>query len=117
MSDTGRTTYERATREYDPDFERAIAAAVTEAIAQVSRVTDANVMVLRVGEIIAALVTVLAGTIALSPAVTRSPTQLRKFLDETTKHLRQQTMQAADNADTKSIRERCSTSGDVGGHA
>jgi heme exporter protein D len=117
MSDTGRTTYDQATREYDPDFERAVANAVIEAIAQVSRVTDANVMVLRVGEIIAALVTVLATTIALSPAVTRSPTQKRKFLDETAKRLRRQAMQAADDPATKWFRDRCFTSGDGGGHA
>jgi hypothetical protein len=117
MSDDGRTTYERATRGYDPDFERAVADAVTEVIAQVSRCTDANVMALRVGEIVAALVTVLAGAIALSPAVTRSPTQLRKFLDETTKRLRRQTLQAAVNPATQRFKARCFNGTDVGGHA
>ena len=100
----GRTSaYERATREYDPEFERAITTAVSEAIAQVSLVTDTNAMVLRTGEIIAALTAVLASTIALSPAITRSPTQIRKFLAENAKRLQRQTMQAANNPDVKGV--------------
>jgi hypothetical protein len=51
----GRTTFARATREHYPEFEHTVAAAVSTAIAQVSLVTDANAMVLRTGEIIAAL--------------------------------------------------------------
>jgi hypothetical protein len=117
MTDTGRTTYERATRGYDPEFERAVADAVTEAIAQVSLCTDANVLALRIGEIVAALVTVLAGIIALSPAVTGSPTQLRKFLDETTKRLRRKAMQAAASSDTTRFKTRCFSGTDVGGRA
>jgi hypothetical protein len=96
----GRTTFARATREYDPDFERAITTAISTAIAQVSRVTDCNAMVLRTGEIITALTTVLASTIALSPAITRSPTQVREFLAENAK-----------------FRESCFNGNDVAGRA
>ena len=109
----GRTTFARATREYDPEFERTIAAAVSTAIAQVSLVTDANAMVLRTGEIIAALTTVLASTIALSPAITRSPTQVREFLAENAKRLQRQTMQAVDRPKHETLsrklvqRQRC----------
>jgi hypothetical protein len=117
MSDTGRTSYERAIRGFDPEFERAVVDAVTAAIAQVSRCTDADVLALRIGEVTAALVTVLASTIALSPAVTRSPTQLRKFLDETTKRLRRKAMQAAADPDPKQFRERAFNGTDVGGSA
>jgi tetrahydromethanopterin S-methyltransferase subunit E len=117
MTDTGRTTYQKAISGYDSDFERAVADAVTVAIAEVSRCTDAGVMALRVGETVAALVTVLAGTIALSPAVTRSPTQLRKFLDEVAKRLRRKAMEAAGSHETKRFKARCFGGTDVGGHA
>lgn len=113
----GRTTFARATREYDPEFERAITTAVSEAIARVSLVTDVNAMVLRTGEIIAALTTMLASTIALSPAITRSPTQLRKFLKENARRLQQKTMQAVDDPDMKRFRASWFDGNDVAGRA
>jgi hypothetical protein len=113
----GRTTFARATREYDPEFERAITTAVSEAIAQVSLVTDASAMVLRTGEIIAALTTVLASTIALSPAITRSPTQVREFLAENAKRLQRQTMQAVEHPDTERFRKSWFNGNDVAGRA
>jgi hypothetical protein len=113
----GRTTFACATRKYDPEFERTIAAAVSTAIAQVSLVTDANAMVLRTSEIIAALTTVLASTIALSPAITLSPTQVREFLAVNAKRLQRQTMQAVDDPDTKRFRESWFNGDDVAGRA
>jgi hypothetical protein len=113
----GRTTFARATREYDSEFERAITTAISTAIAQVSRVTDCNAMVLRTGEIIAALTTVLASTIALSPAITRSPTHVREFLAENAKRLQRKTMQAVDDPNTKRFRESWFNGNDVAGRA
>src|SRR5262245_25652466 len=62
-----RTTLERAGRGYDAAHERQLVAAITGTIAEVSVVSDANALVLRSSEITAALLTVLAGVLAMSP--------------------------------------------------
>lgn len=117
MSDTGRTTYEKATCGYDSDFERALAAAITTAIAEASRVTDAPVMALRTGETIAALTTTLAGMIALSPAA-RSPTTLRRAVDDIAKRLRRLAAAAVADPSVREFKRRgCFDGTDVGGSA
>jgi hypothetical protein len=83
-----RTSFERATAGYDEAFEQQLAYAITVAIAETSRVTDVNAICIRSGETIAALVTTLASVLAMSPSAVRSPTQIRKTLDELGKRLR-----------------------------
>jgi hypothetical protein len=111
-----RTTYARA-QQYDPAFERALVDEIGATIATASVCSDANVMAVRTGETIAALVTVLAGVIALTPAATRSPTALRRMVDEIAKHLRVQATQAAADPDIRAFRERVFNGTDIGGHA
>jgi hypothetical protein len=52
-----RTSYARATRAYDPEFQHHLVAEIINAIAKASIVTDPdlNVMALRVGETLEAL--------------------------------------------------------------
>ena len=85
-----QTTFARATLEYDKDHERALLDAITQAIFETSRVSDANAIVLRPGEATQALLTALAGILALSPSVTRSTAAIRKTVAEFGKHLRRQ---------------------------
>jgi hypothetical protein len=105
MSDR-RTTYERAARGFDNEFERALVEAIITAIADVSRVTDANAIVLRTGEMASALLTVLASTLALSPAAARSPTAVRKTLDELNKRLRHRLAAATSDPDFAALYAR-----------
>jgi hypothetical protein len=80
MSSASRTTYSRA-QQYDPKFERALVDEIGTAIAHASLITDANVLAIRTGESIAALTTVLASMIAMTPNAMRSPTASRKAID------------------------------------
>lgn len=91
-------------------------AVIGDAIARASLVTDANAMVLRTGESIGALVRVPASMIALSPDAARSPTTVRKFVDQVSKRLRVLATQAATDSDVQDFRRRFNTDG-VGGHA
>jgi hypothetical protein len=105
MSD--RTTYARAAAGYDPDHEAALFAAITAAIVDISMVTDCDAVVLRTGELTSALLTALAGALLMSPAATRSPTQIRKTVDELHKRLRRQVAEAEQNADLQDFASRC----------
>jgi hypothetical protein len=82
-----QTTYDRATSAYDKNHERALLEAIPRAIFESSTVSDANAIVIRTGEAAEALVTVLAGILAMSPSVTRSPTALRRTIDNLHKRL------------------------------
>ena len=77
MSDT-QTTYAKAVLEYDEAHEQALMEAVTAAIFDASKVSDCNAIIIRTGEAAEALLTVLAGVLAMSPSVTRSPTAIRQ---------------------------------------
>jgi hypothetical protein len=88
MSTQRSTTYARATLEYDAEHERELMEAITQAIFEASMVSDANAIIIRTGEAAEALLTVLAGVLAMSPAVTRSPTALRSHIDALGKRLR-----------------------------
>jgi hypothetical protein len=112
-----RTTYARACAGYDEEFERALVAAITTAIAETSLATDAEVMMLRTGETASALLTVLAGVLAMSPAATRSPTATRKMLDDLHRKLRRQLMEAERSADVREFASRCFRNTDVEGSA
>jgi hypothetical protein len=90
---------------YDPAFERKLADAITRTIAAESKV--ANVMVIRTGETAAALVTVLASMMALSPAVTRSRAAIRKTAESFRKKLVANVRAAEQSPDFYEFRRRC----------
>jgi hypothetical protein len=89
----GRTSLDRACAGYDPAFERALVAAISEAIALASITTDRNVMALRTGETIAALATCMAATLAcVSDADV--PSRLREMVDQLAKRIRRDAAKA-----------------------
>ena len=79
--ENNRTTYARAVLEYDKQHEDELLSAITKAIVGTSMVSDCNAAVIRTGEIVEALVTVLVSVLAMSPSVSRSPTAIRKTVD------------------------------------
>ena len=112
-----RTTFAKATLEYDAEHERALMEAITQAIFDASKVSDANAIVIRTGEAAQALLTVLAGTLAMSPSATRSPTALRKTCDDFSKSLRRKVSAAEQNADMQEFLRRTFRDGSTGGNA
>jgi hypothetical protein len=111
-----RFTYARAAAGYDDEFEGELTREILTAITKVSRVADADCLCIRTGEIIVALITNLAGMLALTPYAVRAPTTLRKTVDEIAKHLRRKAAEAAADPETRAFRDRC-FGPDVGGHA
>jgi hypothetical protein len=93
------TTYERAAFGYDDAHERDLLNAITAAIIQASKVSDCDVIALRTGEAASALVSALALVLAMSPSAVRSPTSIRKMLDELRRRLRRRVADATTNAD------------------
>jgi hypothetical protein len=114
---TTRTAYGRAAAGYDTDFEAKLAEAITTAIAEVSMVTDANAMIIRTGETVSALITVLAAMLAMSPAASRSPTAIRKVIDELHKRLRRRVAAAQADESLQEFLRRVFPGTDVGGNA
>jgi hypothetical protein len=88
---------DRATTAYDPEHEKAIGDALITTIIEQSMVD--GVMVIRTGEIAAALTSVLAMTLALSPSVVRSPAAIREISERVRKKLMRQ-VHAADRDPT-----------------
>jgi len=84
-----RTTYERAAREYDEEFERALVAEIVNAICKTSMVTDPElrVMAIRVGETMEALTSCLISFAAMSPHFD-TPSHLREFAENLAKRFR-----------------------------
>jgi hypothetical protein len=112
-----RFTYARAASGYDQAFEHALLDAITAAIAEASRVSDADALIIRTGETIAALTTALAGMLALSPAA-RSPTALRHAVDAIAKQLRRKAAAAVADPHVREFKRRgCFDGTDVGGRA
>src|SRR5262245_42597620 len=112
-----RTTYERAVAAYDAALAHALVEEITTTIFDVSRTTDANCVALRTGETVSALLTVLASTLALSPAAVRSPTALRRTIDELGKRLRRKVAAAANNPDFAAFKSHCFDNDREGGNA
>jgi hypothetical protein len=112
-----RTTYERAKHSYDPEHEEELRNAIVGAIAETSKVSDVDALVLRTGEAASALLSALALVLALSPAATRSPTAIRKMTDELGKRLRQRVAAAQASAEVQDFVRRAFHGTDVGGHA
>jgi hypothetical protein len=117
MNIRNRTTYERATDGYDDAFEAQLVEAIITAIAQVSLVSDANAVVVRTGETAQALLTVLAGMLAMSPDVMRSRTAIRKLVDQLHKKLRRRTAAAGADPDLQEFLRRVFRGTDVAGRA
>ena len=112
-----QTTFARATLEYDKDHERALLKVITEAILEAPKVSDCNAVVIRTGEAAQALVIVLAGVLAMSPAATRSPTAIRRTIDDLGKRLRRQIAAAEASEDLQEFISRTFRGNDVEGTA
>jgi hypothetical protein len=110
------TSYERATRDYDEDQERRLADEIFQTVVRASKVDDANVIIIRTGETIEALLKTLALTLALSPHA-RSPTKLRTATDALAKRLRILTDQALRDPAFQQTSKSFFDGNDVGGHA
>jgi len=116
MRNTGRTTYNIASREYDPTFERTVTAELIETITRISIVTDAPVMVLRTAETASALLSVLALILAMSLHDARSPAAIQRTTDDLARRLRRRAADAEANENLRTVRRR-SFHGNEGGHA
>ena len=112
-----QTTSDRATSAYDKDHERAPIEAITEAIFETSRVSGCNAVVIRTGEAAEALLTVLAGILAMSPSATRSPTAIRKTIDDFGKRLRRKISAAEGSEDLQEFMRRTFRGTDTAGGA
>ena len=112
-----QTTFARATLEYDKDHERALLEAITRAIFESSTLSDANAIVIRTAEAAEALLTVLAGILAMSPAATRSPTAIRRTVYDLGKRLRRQIAAAEGSEDIQEFIRRTFRGNDVEGTA
>ena len=110
-------TYDRATSAYDKDHERALREAIKRAIFESSTVSDANAIVLRTAETAGALLTVLAGILAMSPSVARSPASIRRSVDDLGKRLRRRVAAAEQNADAQEFLRRTFRDGGTEGSA
>jgi hypothetical protein len=115
--ENNRTTYARAVLEYDKQHEDELLSAITKAIVDTSMVSDCNAAVIRTGEIVEALVTVLVSVLAMSPSVSRSPTAIRKTVDDLDKRLRSRIAAAENNADLQGFIRRMFRGTDVEGNA
>jgi hypothetical protein len=89
------TTYERATREYDERFKRALISEIVNAIMQASMVTDPDlrVMAIRTGETCEALISCLISFAAMSPHFD-TPSHVRQFADDLAKRFRREVAKA-----------------------
>jgi hypothetical protein len=92
---SSRTTYARAVREYDPEFQRHLVAEIINAIAKASIVTDPDlrIMALRVGKTIEALSSLLISFAAMSPYFD-TPSHLREFAEVLAKRIRRDVAKA-----------------------
>jgi hypothetical protein len=111
------TTYSRAIAGYDKRHEHDLLEALAAALFERSRVSDTNAIVIRTGEAASALLTCLASVLAMSPSAVRSPTAIRKTVDELGKRLRKRVAAAEQNADMQTFIRRCFNGSDVEGNA
>ena len=106
-----QTTYDRTTSAYDKGHERTLMEAITGAIFESSTVSDANAIVIRTGETAEALLTVLAGILAMSPSATR------RTIDDLGKRLRRQIAAAEASKDLQEFISLTFRDNDVEGTA
>ena len=102
---------------YDKDHERALMEAITRTIFETSAVSDADAIVIRTAECTQALVIVLAGVLAMSPAATRSPTAIRRTIHDLGKRLRRQIAVTEASEDLQEFISRTFRGNDVEGTA
>ena len=88
-----RTTWSRATAGYDEDFQRELIGEIITAIAKASIVTDANVMALRTGETLEALISCMISFAAMSPHFD-TPSHLREFAEHLARRFRREVARA-----------------------
>jgi len=88
-----RPTFERARAGYDEQFREHLAAEIISAIAEASRVSDANVVAIRTTETCDALADVMAAMLSLNPAMS-VPSKLRETCERLTKKLRRDVAKA-----------------------
>jgi hypothetical protein len=117
-----RRDLDRAIAGYDEAFERKLVAEIMEAIASASMLSDGDghrVLALRLGETANALTTILAGTLALSPASTRSRAAIKQVGDSVRRKLLARVRQAESDPLFSVFRSRCFRDDDRerGGHA
>ena len=112
-----QTSYEKAILEYDAEHETVLMEAITTAIFDASKVSDCNAIIVRTGEAANALMTVLAGVLAMSPSVTRSPTAIRQTTEEIGKRLRRKVSAAEQNEDVQDFVRRVFRGGGTVGSA
>jgi hypothetical protein len=106
---------QRAMSGYDEQFERKLVDAITETIADTSMMTIAGgdrVLVLRTGEIANALTTILASTLARSPAATRSRGSIKQVADSVRRKLLARVRQAERDPQFADFKNRCFHAGD-----
>jgi hypothetical protein len=106
---------ERATAGYDEAFEARLVDEITNAIGDASMMTIAGgdrVLVLRTGEIANALTTILASTLALSPAATRSRGSIKQVADSVRRKLLARVRQAEADPLFADFKSRCFHDGD-----
>ena len=108
-----QNTYDRATSAYDKDHERALMEAITRTIFETSAVSDADAIVIRTAGCTQALVIVLAGVLAMSTAATRSPTAIRRTIDDLGKRPRRQIAAAEASEDLQEFISRTFRGNDV----
>lgn len=82
-----RTDYARAAAGYDDEFRKSLTDAICKAIAEVSLISDANLLVLRTGETRDALVDCLISVMSLTPFYD-TPSHLREFAEGLAKKIR-----------------------------
>jgi hypothetical protein len=90
-----RTSYARATREYDEAFKQSLITEIVNAIARASLVTDPElrIMAIRTGETCEALLSCLISFAAMSPCFD-TPSHLREFAETTAKRIRRDVARA-----------------------
>jgi hypothetical protein len=91
-----RTSYERATREYDEDFRQHLVGEIITAIVQASICSDdttPRIMALRTGETCEALISCLISFAAMSPHFD-TPSHLREFAETLAKRFRREVARA-----------------------
>ena len=101
---------ERAMAGFDEAFEARLVDEITKTIADASMID--NVMVLRTGEAAAALTTVLASILALSPASTRSRSAIKQTADGFRRKLAANIRAAEGSPDFYEFKRRAFHSGD-----
>jgi hypothetical protein len=84
---SGRTSYARAIRGFDPQFRDALVREIATTIATASLLEDAPVCAIRTGETLDALAHCLIATATLCPAFD-TPSELRTFSENLAKRIR-----------------------------